>query len=349
LAQAEGPDDAEAALMTFADMVKLTLRPGEQLRLISGPPPLDKSLIGKTAVVRIVDVGWCAGTVVRASSSANVKSYNFAVRFDADDIMEWARYVGITTACAENAWGGLDKALASSWSLYGVSVLPRAPGGRFALTDAAREAVAARALLLRPAPVLPPAADGLPRSTAPTRVSEPPAPLQALRASATARPLRTTGAGTAAAAPSHTAATAAEYGVSEASLHVLAHVLNMILGADKDECSVEDLAQQMRDCGHPLQPGHVKLLRSGTAPSSETASPTRCDWRPRTRSRAVMRLQTQASLPVRAAGRRTGASPRRLCALHARGMPARAAGRLRCVRVRRCPAALPRARECSTS
>ena len=61
-------------------------------------------------------------------------------------------------------------------------------------------------------------------------------------------------------APSPTAATAAEYGVSEDSLHVLAHVLNTILGADKDECTVEDLARRMGDRGHPLQPGHVKLL-----------------------------------------------------------------------------------------
>jgi hypothetical protein len=258
LAQAEAPDDAELELLTFAEMVKLALSPGEQLHLLSGPPTLDRSLVGKTVAVRIVDVGWCAGTVVYKSSSPKVKSFNFAVRFDAEDVMElWLkpeRYVSVSTANADNAWAGLDKAMASSWTLYGVSTKPRAPAARFVLTDAAREA--ARAIALpRPPPPPPRATADAPHSAAPPRASEPPAPLRALRASgAQHTPLAVTpalGAGAAVDADADAVTADEDHAVRAALVAMLTYT---------DECTTEALLERLRGDGHLLRPGKLHAL-----------------------------------------------------------------------------------------
>ena len=69
--------------MLFCEMVRLTVQPGEQLRVLAVPPQLNKELVGRQVAVRIVDVGWCAGLVVSQSSGPRVQSYNYKVRFDA--------------------------------------------------------------------------------------------------------------------------------------------------------------------------------------------------------------------------------------------------------------------------
>ena len=75
---------------------------------MSAMPSLDASLVGKSVAVRMVDIGWCAGEVVRRSSSGTVLSYNYVVRYDADDEQQhWLtepRYVGSNVASAENDW-----------------------------------------------------------------------------------------------------------------------------------------------------------------------------------------------------------------------------------------------------
>ena len=73
---------------------------------------------------------WCAGLVVAQSSGDKVKSYNYKVRFDADDVAEklWLReerYVGSSTVTAENDWAALEGCAAGSWTLFAVSVAPR--------------------------------------------------------------------------------------------------------------------------------------------------------------------------------------------------------------------------------
>ena len=90
--------------LTFGEMVKLVISPCEQLRMMSATPLLDATLVGKRVAVRIVDIGWCAGKVCHRSSSAAVQSYNYAVRYDADDVqLHWlteARYAGSSKANA---------------------------------------------------------------------------------------------------------------------------------------------------------------------------------------------------------------------------------------------------------
>ena len=54
---AEGADDKEEELMLFEEMVRLTVKPGEQLRVLAGPPELTKALWGSLVPLRIVDVG----------------------------------------------------------------------------------------------------------------------------------------------------------------------------------------------------------------------------------------------------------------------------------------------------
>jgi hypothetical protein len=132
-AQELGVDDPELApadLLSFAEMVKMTVAPGDQLRMLSATPPLDATLVGKRVAVRNVDIGWCAGKVCHRTSRSTVTSYNYAVRYDADDVQEqWLtaeRYVGSSIACAENDWNGLDAHPPGSWAVFATSVLPRA-------------------------------------------------------------------------------------------------------------------------------------------------------------------------------------------------------------------------------
>jgi hypothetical protein len=242
--------------MTFDEMVKLASGPGEQFNVLSGPPALDRTLVGKTVAVRVVDVGWCAGTVVRASSSAAVKSFNYAVRFDADDVMElWLkpeRYVGVATANAANSWGGLDQAIASSWTLYGLSVLPRAGAGRFELTEAARAAVAARALPRPPAPPPPGPADALPRASAAPRAAELPAALQALRSAAARAPQAATAPASSAEAEAHAAVASGI--VSAAAAAALLVEMREVMGIG-DEAEVKVVLQRVRARGFELSPG----------------------------------------------------------------------------------------------
>jgi transposase-like protein len=129
-----GSDDPTVApheLMSFAEMVKLTLESGEQMRMLSTAPPLDANLVGMRVALRVVDIGWCAGTVCGRSSSAEVISYNYSVRYDADDVQQhWlkeARYVGNAVASAENDWHGMDAHPPGSWAVFYTGVLPRAP------------------------------------------------------------------------------------------------------------------------------------------------------------------------------------------------------------------------------
>ena len=60
-----------------------------------------------------------------------MKSYNYAVRYDADDVQQhWlteARYVGSGGASATNDWGGMDAHPSGSWAVFVTSVLPQAP------------------------------------------------------------------------------------------------------------------------------------------------------------------------------------------------------------------------------
>jgi hypothetical protein len=153
---ADAADNEEQVLMLFCEMVRLTVQPGEQLRVLAVPPQLSKELVGRQVAVRIVDVGWCAGLVVSQSSGPRVQSYNYKVRFDADDVQElWlreARYVGSSTFSAANNWAELDACGAGSWTLIALSVAPRGVpvaearggGGAFRVTPDVR--TAARAL-----------------------------------------------------------------------------------------------------------------------------------------------------------------------------------------------------------
>ena len=144
----DDPELAAAGLMSFGDMVKLAVARGDQLRMMSAMPSLDASLVGKRVAVRIVDIGWCAGEVVRRSSSSTVLSYNYAVRYDADDEQQhWLtepRYVGSNVASAENDWSGMDAHPPGSWAVFTTSVLPRAPqaGRTTALRAAPPEIIA---------------------------------------------------------------------------------------------------------------------------------------------------------------------------------------------------------------
>ena len=143
----DDPELAPADLMSFSDMVKLTVAPGEQLRMLSAMPPLDANLVGKCVAVRIVDVGWCAGKVCGRSSSNDVLSYNYKVRYDADDVqLHWlteARYVGSGGASATNDWDSMDAHPSGSWAVFVKSVLPQAPhAGRVGALRAPPELVA---------------------------------------------------------------------------------------------------------------------------------------------------------------------------------------------------------------
>ena len=190
-------DDPEEELMTFAEMVRLLLKPDEQLRVLPGPPPLDSTLVGRHVAVRVVDVGWCAGLVVGQSSGPNVKGYNFKVRFDADDEDKlWLResnYVGSSTFSASNNWAELAECPAGAWTLFALSIAPRGTpasvaragggGSGFQLTDAAKAEAARRAARLQPVPVAPRPAAALKQSrTLPlTATSEPKPELPDLR------------------------------------------------------------------------------------------------------------------------------------------------------------------------
>jgi hypothetical protein len=60
-----------------------------------------------------------AGLIVALSSKSTVKSYNYRVRFEADDVAEslWLReerYVGSSTVTVENDWAELDGCSAGS-------------------------------------------------------------------------------------------------------------------------------------------------------------------------------------------------------------------------------------------
>ena len=85
---------------------------------------------------------------VRRSSSSTVLSYNYAVRYDADDEQQhWLtepRYVGNNVASAENDWSGMDAHPPGSWAVFTTSVLPRAPqaGRTTALRAAPPEIIA---------------------------------------------------------------------------------------------------------------------------------------------------------------------------------------------------------------
>ena len=75
-------------------------------------------------------------------------SYNYAVRYDADDEQQhWLtepRYVGSNIASAENNWSGMDAHPPGSWVVFTTSVLPRAPqaGRTTALRAAPPEIIA---------------------------------------------------------------------------------------------------------------------------------------------------------------------------------------------------------------
>jgi transposase-like protein len=200
---AEGADDKEEELMLFEEMVRLTVKPGEQLRVLAGPPELTKALLGSLVAVRIVDVGWCAGQVVAQSSGPLVKSYNYKVRFDADDVQElWLRaerYVGSSTFSAATKWAELDGCSPGSWTLFALSVAPRGMpaaeargAGAFKVTPAVLAAAAARAVPPQPValgrPAAPPAARRAVPQPAVARVAAPPAPMAALLEPRTAAP-----------------------------------------------------------------------------------------------------------------------------------------------------------------
>ena len=118
-------------LVSFASMAEAVLSPGEQLRMLPDMPILNASLVGKRVAVRFVDLGWMAGTVCGTSSSSAVKSFNFIVRYDANDVHKHlfleARYSGSTAASTANAWSGMDELPPGSWAVFATSVLPRAP------------------------------------------------------------------------------------------------------------------------------------------------------------------------------------------------------------------------------
>ena len=147
-----GTDEPELELLTFGEMVKLVISPCEQMRMMSATPLLDATLVGKRVAVRVVDIGWCAGKVCHRSSSAAVQSYNYAVRYDADDVqLHWlteARYAGSSKANAANDWDGMDALPAGSWAVFATSELPRAPetGSTAALRAAVGEPLQRRRL-----------------------------------------------------------------------------------------------------------------------------------------------------------------------------------------------------------
>jgi Transposase len=195
---ADAADDEEQVLMLFCEMVRLTVQPGEQLRVLAGPPQLNKELVGRQVAVRIIDVGWCAGLVVSQSSGPRVQSYNYKVRFDADDVQElWlreARYVGSSTFSAANNWAELDACGAGSWTLIALSVAPRGVpvaearggGGAFRVTPDVR--TAARAVPPQPVALGRPAAPPAARRAVPQPAVAPPAPMAALLEPRTAAP-----------------------------------------------------------------------------------------------------------------------------------------------------------------
>jgi len=82
------------------------------------------------------------------TAAADVLSYNYAVRYDADDEQQhWLtepRYVGSNNASAENDWSGMDAHPPGSWAVFTTSVLPRAPqaGRTTALRAAPPEIIA---------------------------------------------------------------------------------------------------------------------------------------------------------------------------------------------------------------
>ena len=69
--------------------------------------------------------------LLSADDIAEVISYNYSVRYDADDVQQhWlkeARYVGNAVASAENDWHGMDAHPPGSWAVFFTGVLPRAP------------------------------------------------------------------------------------------------------------------------------------------------------------------------------------------------------------------------------
>ena len=191
-------EEAEQVLIPFSDMVHLLVKEGEQLRTLSGPPVMDKTLVGRTVAVRLVDVGWCSGMVVGQSSASTVKSYNYKVRWDAEDVEElWLRgerYVGSSTFSSANDWAELDACGPGSWTLTALSVAPRGvpasvarAGGTFQVTAAVLAAAAARAVQPQPIAVRPaavrPAVAGTRKA-----VAKPSPPSRAAAAGAAAGP-----------------------------------------------------------------------------------------------------------------------------------------------------------------
>jgi len=178
-----------------------------------------------------------------------------------DDVAElWLRperYVGVATATAANSWGGLDQAIASSWTLYGLSVLPRAGASRFEVTDAVRAAVAARELPRQPPPAPPAAADGPPRSSAAPRAAELPAPLQALRGRAALAPQAAAAPASSAEAEAHAAGAA---GISDGTAAALVLAIRAVMGTCNDEAKVEDVLQRLRARGIELSARHLESL-----------------------------------------------------------------------------------------
>jgi len=178
--------------MLFEEMVRLTVKPGEQLRVLAGPPELTKALLDSLVAVRFDADGWCAGQVVAQSSGPRVKSYNYKVRFDADDVQElWLRaerYVGSSTFSAATKWAELDGCSPGSWTLFALSVAPRGMpaaeargAGAFKVTPAVLAAAAARAVPPQPVALGRPAPRpvAVPQPDA-SRVAAAPAPLAAL-------------------------------------------------------------------------------------------------------------------------------------------------------------------------
>ena len=119
------PGVAAPKLITFAEMVKSVTREPSQLRLISGLPELDKTLLGKRVAVVIPDVGWCAGKVETQSSSAK---YNYRLLFDAQDtrgvMLSADTFVGGEAPGTDWTTLSLDASPPGSWCVFGISILP---------------------------------------------------------------------------------------------------------------------------------------------------------------------------------------------------------------------------------
>ncbi len=102
--------------------------------MLSTAPPLDANLVGMRVALRVVDIGWCAGTVCALRPLFKRRGdllQLFRPVYDADDVQQhWlkeARYVGNAVASAENDWHGMDAHPPGSWAVFYTGVLPRAP------------------------------------------------------------------------------------------------------------------------------------------------------------------------------------------------------------------------------